>query len=189
MSSIAAANRKQKILGILADAETKGQVKDSVIEGLKTTAAGVAGAFIGGAIGRPSFLIGIGATMAGHYFGSHKVASFGVGMIATGGASIVGGVNGTGANGFEGVKERMKAVATDFKHRLYIDKFTKKKKKTEDATDGLGEVQYFKYPGNELDMGSLDAIEQEILNRTEVVEEPQMQASYDDMTGSEERIY
>jgi hypothetical protein len=191
MSSIAAANKKEKILAILRDAETKGEVKNSVVEGLKTTVAGVAGAFIGGAIGRPSFLLGIGTTMAGHYLGSHKVASFGVGMIATGGANIVDGVKGTPVNGFEGVKERMKAVAQNFKHSLYVDKFTKKKTttKTDEGTDGLGEVQYFKYPGNELDMGSLNSIEQELLRKTEM-EENQMTGSYDDdVKGMEENIY
>lgn len=189
MNNTAGAKNKEKVLAILRDAETKGEVKSSIVEGLKTTAAGVSGAFVGGAIGRPSFVIGIVTTMAGHYFGSNKVASFGVGMIATGGASIVGGVNGTPASGFAGVKERMKAVASDFKHRLYVDKFIKPKKKSDDGTSGLGQVQYFKYPGNELDMGSLDAIEQEILRKTDMPEE-QMRGNYEDVTGTEdEKIY
>lgn len=163
-------NRKEKILALLQDAETKGDAKGSFVEGLKTTAAGIAGAFVGGAIGRPSLMVGMGATIAGHYFGSGKLASFGVGMMTMGGAKVMG-MNGTSANGFEGVKERMKAVAQDFKHRLYIDKFIKPKKKADDGTSGLGDVgkvQYFKYPSQELDMGSLDAIEQEILRNTEV---------------------
>lgn len=204
MSSITATHKKEKILAILKDVETKGEVKSSIVEGLKTTAAGVSGAFIGGAIGRPSFLIGIVTTMAGHYFGSNKVASFGVGMIATGGAKIVGGVEGTPTNGLEGMKERMKTIAQDFKHRLYIDKFIKPKKKADEGTSGLGEVQYFKFPSKELDMGSLDAIEREILYKTEMPEE-QMRGneedvsgnnyeevngnSYEDITGMEDKIY
>lgn len=134
--------------------------------------------------------------MAGHYFGSNKFATFGVGMIATGGAKLLGGVEGTPANGFEGVKERMKAVAQDFKHRLYIDKFIKPKKKADEGTSGLGEVQYFKFPSKELDMGSIDAIEREILYKTEMPEE-QMRGgdedvngnSYGDVTGMEDKIY
>ncbi len=198
MSSITETNKKEKILAILRDAETKGQVKSSIGEGLKTTLAGVSGAFIGGAIGRPSFIIGIATTMAGHYFGSNKVASFGVGMIATGGAKIVSGVEGTPANGFEGVKERMKTIAQDFKHRLYVDKFIKPKKKSDEGTSGLGEVQYFKFPSasKELDMGSLEAIENEILNKTEMAEE-QMRGNVEDVNGNnnsyeemeEEKIY
>jgi hypothetical protein len=196
MSSITAANKKEKILAILKDVETKGEVKSSIVEGLKTTAAGISGAFIGSAIGRPSFVIGIVTTMAGHYFGSNKFATFGVGMIATGGAKLLGGVEGTPANGFEGVKERMKAVAQDFKHRLYIDKFIKPKKKADEGTSGLGEVQYFKFPSKELDLGSIDAIEREILYKTEMPEE-QMRGgdedvngnSYEDVTGMEDKIY
>lgn len=192
-TSIAANKRKEKILALLNDAETKGNVKSSFVEGLKSTAAGVAGAFAGGAIGRPSLLLGIATTMAGHYFGAGKVTSFGVGMMTVGGAKTLG-FQGTGVTGFEGAKERMKAVAQDLKHRLYLDKFIKRKKKTEDGTSGLGDVgdvgrvQYFKYPSNELDMGSLEAIEQELLGRIEL-EEPQMSGSYEDMSGMEEKIY
>jgi len=189
-TSIAAKNKKEKILSLLKDAETKGQLKESVGEGIKTVIAGVAGAFVGGAIGRPSLLVGVGTTIAGHYFGSGKLASFGVGMMTIGGAKVLG-VNGTSANGFEGVKERMKAVAQDFKHRLYIDKFIKPKKKSEEGTSGLGDVgqvQYFKYPSNELDMGSLDAIEQEILRKTEY-DERQMSGNDEDVGGMEEKIY
>jgi hypothetical protein len=35
MSSITAANKKEKILAILKDVETKGEVKSSIVEGLK----------------------------------------------------------------------------------------------------------------------------------------------------------
>ncbi|MDP3558093.1 MAG: hypothetical protein Q8T03_12040 [Bacteroidota bacterium] len=196
-TSIAANKRKEKILALLKDAETKGDAKGSFIEGLKTTAAGVAGAFVGGAMGRPSLLVGIGSVMAGHYFGSGKLTSFGVGMMAMGGSKVVG-VNGTPANGIEGVKDRMKAVASDLKHRLYLDKFSKSKKKADEGTSGLGDtgkVQYFKYPNasNELDMGSLDAIEQEILRKTDLegqeVGNNEDVNGYEDVSGMVEKIY
>ena len=181
--------RKEKILAMLNDAQTKGDLKASVGEGLKTTLAGVAGAFTGAAVGRLSLLAGIGTAIAGHYFGAGKVTSFGVGMMTMGGAKVLG-VAGTEARGIEGAKERVKSVAQDFKHRLYLDKFIKPKKKSGEGTSGLGDVgrvQYFNYPSNELDMGSIDAIEQEILQQTEL--EGHAMGNYEDFSEAEERIY
>ncbi len=103
-------------------------------------------------------------------------------MMAAGGDKV-SGINGT-TNGVNGVKENLKAVADDFKSRLYLDKIIKKK--AVNGTNGLGDVQYFKYPQQELDMGALNDIEREIAESAARQNQAQVAGTYDDVSGVED---
>lgn len=194
-NSLTASHKKEKIMAILKELDTKGKVGNSLYEGLKTTAIGLAGAGIGKAAGRPSLIVGIATAMAGHYFDSKRLTYFGVGILAGGGIATADSLKGPDQPFTEKVKDRFKSFGSDLKHRFYIDKFVKAKTKSESGTNGLGEVQYFKYPGNELNMGSLDNIEEEIRRSSELMERRQMaghdgkSGTYDDMAGVEDKIY
>jgi hypothetical protein len=185
--------KKAHVLAIAHELDTKGNAKNSAIESVKDLVIGVVGGGLAGAaIGKPSLLVGLGTSLIGHYMGSSMATSFGMGMMASGGYQIgQGAVNGTGLTGLDGAKERMKAFGANIKQRLYIDKFIKPKETTnEEGTNGLGNVQYFKYPQTqELDMGALDNIESEIARSGEQYERRQMSGTYDEMSGAEEKIY
>ena len=185
--------KKAHVLAIAQELDTKGNAKNSAIESVKDLVVGVVGGGLAGAaIGKPSLLVGLGTSLIGHYMGSSMATSFGMGMMASGGYQIgQGAVNGTGLTGLDGAKERMKAFGANIKQRLYIDKIIKPKETTkEEGTDGLGNVQYFKYPQTqELDMGSLDSIESEIARSGEQFERRQMSGAYDEMSGAEDKIY
>lgn len=185
--------KKAHVLAIAQELDTKGNAKNSAIESVKDLVVGVVGGGLAGAaIGKPSLLVGLGTSLIGHYMGSSMATSFGMGMMASGGYQIgQGAVNGTGLTGLDGAKERMKAFGANIKQRLYIDKIIKPKETTkEEGTEGLGNVQYFKYPQTqELDMGSLDTIESEIARSGEQFERRQMSGVYDEMSGAEEKIY
>lgn len=197
--SLEKSKRQEQILKLLEERETKGDVKNSGIELLKSLAVAGIGVGLGAAIGRPSLVVGIGATFAGYYFGIPKVTQLGVGMMSCGGFQLKEkGFGSPEVEGLEGAKERLKALGADLKHRLYLDKFFKPKaeeKPKQEGTSGLGEVQHFKYPTDGLDMGSLDAIEQEITRSGEMFEQRQMAGGDDvsgadyDISGVEDRIY
>ncbi len=187
--SLEKSKRQEQILRLLEELDTKGDLKNSGIELLKSLAVAGVGVAVGAAVGRPSLLLGAGATFAGYYFGIPKVTQLGVGMMSCGGFQLKEkGFSGTEMEGLEGAKERLKALGNDLKHRLYLDKFTKSKaqeKPKQEGTAGLGEVQHFKYPADGLDMGSLDAIEQEITKSGEMFEQRQMSGSNEDVSGAD----
>jgi hypothetical protein len=144
------AQKKQLLDGVAAE-HAKGDIKKSALE-----------------TGR-DILVGV----IGHYMGSNGAAAFGVGMMASGGyQAVAGAMNGTEKEGFEGVKERMSAFKEEFKRKLFLDKIIKSKKKeeekSEEGTNGMGEVQYFTYPnGKELEgaadhLNVLDRIEKQV---------------------------
>jgi len=182
-------SKKKKLLALLKDMDTKGSVKSSGIELVKTLAVSGFGLALGAWMGRPSLLAGAAATFAGYYYDSSKLTQMGVAMMTSGGYQLAQkGLTGTPTNGIEGVKERFKALKADMKHRLYLDKFTGSKDKSSDeSTAGLGQVQYFKYPNNEVNMSGLDTIEEEITRSSEEYGR-QMGASYEDIAGPQERI-
>lgn len=163
--------KKAKTLALVQELQTKGNAKNSAIESVKDLVIGaVGGGLAGAAVGKPSLLVGFGTSLIGHYMGSSLATSFGLGMMASGGYQIgTDAVNGTSTSGLNGVKERVKAFGTNIKQRLYLDKIIKPKDgEKEESTDGMGSVQYFKYPENqELDMGSLENIENEIARSAE----------------------
>lgn len=183
--------KKAHVLAIAKELDTKGNAKNSAIESVKDLVIGVVGGGLAGAaIGKPSLLVGLGTSLMGHYMGSSMATSFGLGMMASGGYQIgQGAVNGTSLSGLDGAKERMKAFGANIKERLYIDKIIKPKEEKEEGTNGMGNVQYFKYPQTqELDMGALDNIESEIARSGEQYERRQMSGTYDEVSGMEDRI-
>ena len=181
--------KQASVLALTKQLNTKGDAKNSAIEAVKDLVVGVVGGGLAGAaIGKPSLLVGLGTSLIGHYSGMPLATSFGLGMMASGGYQITSNVN--GLSGMDEVKERIKSFSTNIKQRLYLDKIIKPKG---EATNGMGSVQYFKYPksdAQELDMGSLDDIEQEMARLGEQYERKQMSGTYDDMAGvSDETIY
>lgn len=183
--------KKAKTLALVQELQTKGNAKNSAVESVKDLLVGaVGGGVAGAAIGKPSLLIGFGTSLIGHYMGSSLATSFGLGMMASGGYQVgTDAVNGTGTSGLNGVKERVKAFGTNIKQRLYLDKIIKTKdKEKEESTDGMGNVQYFKYPENaELDMSSLENIENEIARSGEQYER-QKSNGYNGLSDTD-RIY
>lgn len=190
---------KAKAFSLTHDLETKGDAKNSAIESVKDLVVGVVGGGLAGAaIGKPSLLVGLGTSLIGHYMGSSMATSFGLGMMASGGYQIgQGAVHGTSVSGLDGMKERMKSFGQNIKHRLYIDKIIKPKEKEaenkEESTNGVGSVQYFKYPQKEtqeIDMSGLDEIENAIARSGEEYQQKQMSGTYDDVSGLEdEKLY
>lgn len=172
--------------------DTKGNGKNTAIETVKDLVVGVVGGGLAGAaIGKPSLLVGLGTSAIGHYGGVPLMTSFGLGMMASGTYQMASGsVN--GLTGLDGAKERVKLFGDSLKQRLYLDKIIKPKKKEDEGANGMGSVQYFKYPNTEnkeLDMGSLDNIEREIARLGEQYERQQMTGMNDDMNGIEDKLY
>jgi hypothetical protein len=198
---------KKFMLDGLTTAETKGSFKKTALETGRDIVVGAIGGGIAGAVvGRASFLVGIVATGAGYYFGSHSAAAFGVGMMASGGSQVATqAVSGTESEGFEGIKERLTALKEDFKHRLYLDKIIKPKTTTtetatkEETTNGMGEVQYFTYPNgkelegaNDLDMSALERIEKQVAESAKRFEAKKQESfsgnEEESVSGNEEEI-
>lgn len=163
-------NQNSALLGaITATQETKGDVKNSLIETVKDVVLGiVAGGVAGSAIGRASLVIGAAVTATGYYYKNRIAQTLGFGMMAANGFQGSQGVSGTEKEGLEGAKERIMTFKDSFSQKLYLDKLKKKAA----ATNGVGEVQYFVYPnkaveGNtelegKLDMTDLDRIEKQV---------------------------
>jgi hypothetical protein len=177
------------VLALTKKLDTQGDAKNSAIESIKDLVIGViGGGLAGAAIGKPSLLFGLGTTLMGHYTGVPIATTFGVGMMASGGYQISSGVS--GLDGMDEAKERIKAFGQNIKARLYLDKIIKPKAETEEGANGMGNVQYFKYPNQELDLGSLESIEKDIALLGEQYERTQMQGAYDDMAGiGDDNIY
>lgn len=169
---------QKAVLSGVATEHAKGDIKKTAIEtGRDVLLGAIGGGLAGAVIGRSSFLVGIAVTGVGHYMGSDGAASFGIGMMASGGyQAVAGAMNGPEKEGFEGVKERMQAFKEEFKKKLFLDKIIKPKAKEEDATNGMGEVQYFTYPtGKELEgpIEDLNRIERQIIESGKAFEQKQ----------------
>ncbi|HEX7904896.1 MAG TPA: hypothetical protein VF487_13550 [Chitinophagaceae bacterium] len=139
----------------------KGDVKNSLLETGKDVLIGVlGGGLLGAAIGKPSLLIGIATTGAGHFSGNKLIQLMGIGMMASNGFQKSGTVN--GLEGLDGIKERLQAYREAMTERLYLDKILKKKQAT--TTNGFGELQYFTYPDQSMNgaLAALDVIEDQI---------------------------
>jgi hypothetical protein len=188
--------KKAGVLALIHKQETKGDAKNSAIETVKDLVIGVVGGGLAGAaFGKPSLLLGLGTSLMGHYLGSSATTSFGMGMMASGGYQITSNaVSGTkGLGTIEAAKERIKTFGQNLKQRFYLDKIIKKKTaEKESGTNGLGNVQHFKYPSEEkeLDLGALDNIEDQIALEAEKMQQRQMSGANDDSNDSgEEKIY
>lgn len=148
------AKRKNFMEGFGSELDTKGNVKNTMLETGKGILVGVlGGGLIGAAIGKPSLLVGIVTTGVGHYSGNKLTQLLGLGIMAANGFQSNTSVS--GIEGLDGVKERVQAFRQNFAERLYLDKL--KKKSSTATTSGFGELQYFSYPNN--DLAALDAIE------------------------------
>ncbi len=197
---------KKHILDGITAEQAKGDIKKS---GLKTgrdiLIGALGGGLAGAVIGRSSLLVGIAVTGIGHYMGSDGAASFGVGMMASGSyQTLAGAMNGTEQEGFEGVKERLTTFKEDIKHRLFLDKLfpaatktvaakTETATETEQATNGMGEVQYFTYPnGKELegagdiDLSALDKLEKRVEESAKKYEAVKEATKQESMSGGQE---
>ncbi len=157
--------KKHFLEGMNTTLVTKGNFKNSALETGKDILVGVlGGGLIGSAIGRPSLLIGILTTGAGHYSGNRLVQLLGIGMMAANGFQKSSTTT-NGLDGLDGIKDRIKAYRESFAEKLYLDKLKKKNKISAATTSGFGEVQYFTYPAdasfNE-SLAALDDIEEQI---------------------------
>ncbi len=149
----------KKSLNGAGDGSTGGKVKDAATELGKDIVVGVIGGGVAGAaLGRLSFLVGAAVSGVGHFAKSRIASALGLGMMASGTYQAVSGMNGKPTEGLDGVKERLLALKDDMKKRIFLDKVLKAKepKTEENATNGLGQVQYFMYPNSEESMGELD---------------------------------
>lgn len=156
------ARKKHFLSGINSSLSTKGNVKNSLLETGKDILIGVlGGGILGAAIGRPSLLIGIVTTGAGHYADSKLIQLLGLGMMASNGFQKSSATI-SGLEGMDGIKERLKAYKETFSEKLYLDKILKKAAAA--ATNGIGELQYFTYPDTGMNgsLAALDDIEQQI---------------------------
>ncbi len=182
--------------------DTKGNVKNSLMETGKDLLIGVIGGGVAGAvIGRASLILGAGVTLASYYFGSREAAMFGVGMMAANGfQKMTGTVNGPeDLEGLDGVKDRLLTFKDSFSQKLWLDKIIKKKPDAK-PTNGLGEVQYFNYPQQEalpvgevgeVDLSALDKIEEQIKQQAQQTARPVSGNLSDENIGAldDEKLY
>lgn len=169
--NIYAQKAKQKSLlglgSVAAPATTKGDLKNTMAyTGRDILIGGLGGALAGAVAGRTSLIIGAVVSGAGHFFGSPGTAMFGVGMMASGGYQTISGLSGVEKDGMEGVKERFKNFQSNLKRQLFLDKILPKKKAaSEEATNGMGSVEYFQHQNGEvsgLDYTEANRIEEQI---------------------------
>lgn len=184
------ARKKNFLKGMNEQLPTKGNVKNTVLEtGKDLLVAVLGGGLIGSAIGRPSLAIGLVTTGTGHYTQNRLLTLLGIGMMAANGFQRGKTVN--GLEGLDGIKERLTAYKENFSEKLYLDKIIKQKSAAA-AANGIGELQYFNYPG-EMNGGlnALDTIEQQLIESGMQFQQmqgaamPEMEADDD----WEERLY
>jgi hypothetical protein len=153
------AKKKHFLSGMNQELPTKGNAKNTLLETGKDILIGVlGGGLLGAVIGKPSLAVGIITTGAGHYTDNKLIQLLGIGMMAANGFQKTGAVS--GLEGLEGIKERLQAYKESLSEKFYLDKILKKK----GATNGIGELQYFSYPGSSVngDLAALDDIENQL---------------------------
>jgi hypothetical protein len=153
------AKKKHFLSGMNEELPTKGNAKNTLLETGKDILIGVVGGgLIGAIIGKPSLAVGIITTGAGHYSDNKLIQLLGIGMMAANGFQKSGAVS--GLEGLAGVKERLQAYKESMSEKFYLDKILKKK----GATNGIGELQYFSYPGSSVngELAALDDIENQL---------------------------
>lgn len=153
------ASKKHFLSGMNEGLPTKGNAKNTMLETGKDILIGVlGGGLIGAVVGKPSLIVGIVTTGVGHYTGNKLVQILGIGMMAANGFQKSSSVS--GLSGLAGVKERLQAYKESMSEKFFLDKIMKKKGA---ATNGIGELQYFSYPGAmNGELAALDDIEQQI---------------------------
>lgn len=155
----ARAKKKGFIQNMSKPLETRGNVKNTMLETGKDLVVGViGGGLIGAAIGKASLGVGALVTGAGHYANNKMATIFGIGMMASNGFQK--GKSVSGLDGLDGVKERIQAYKETFSEKLFIDKLIAKKTA---SISGMGNIQYFNYPNDaDGDLAALDYIENQI---------------------------
>ena len=180
------AKKKHFLSGMNEELPTKGNAKNTLLETGKDILIGVlGGGLIGAVIGKPSLAVGIITTGAGHYTDNKLIQLLGIGMMAANGFQKSGAVS--GLEGLAGVKERLQAYKESMSEKFYLDKILKKK----GATNGIGELQYFSYPGSSVngELAALDDIENQL---AESAMQFQMNGNEDLQIGifeTEDRLY
>ena len=180
------AKKKHFLSGMNEELPTKGNAKNTLLETGKDILIGVlGGGLIGAVIGKPSLAVGIITTGAGHYTDNKLIQLLGIGMMAANGFQKSGAVS--GLEGLAGVKERLQAYKESMSEKFYLDKILKKK----GATNGIGELQYFSYPGSSVngELAALDDIENQL---AESAMQFQMNGNEDLQVGifeTEDRLY
>lgn len=136
---------------------------------------GIGGGLAGTLIGRGSFIAGIVVAGVGHLMNSPATSGFGIGLMASGGFQGSKPIAGTG-DVVEGIKERFAHYKENIKQQFFLDKIHSSKKsekettETDETTNGMGNVQYFKHNnsdesdlnGGELDFSEANKLEQQI---------------------------
>ena len=138
--------------------EKKVTLKETLSETGMDAVAGVAGGAAGAAFGRLSLVAGAVINAIGNYFKNRFTSMFGTGMMASGTPQLVESINGTETKKsfFEQVKERLVNYKNAIAQKLFLDKlpFGKKNNPTTveipQSTAGMGEVQYFAPPAENL---------------------------------------
>lgn len=140
---------------VLHKVETKGNIGNTMKKSLYEWGFGViGGCALTALIGKPSFLVGMGATVAGNYFGIPWVAPVGVGMMAS--SAFL-------PREKETIKDRIGSLKENFMSNTYLDKVFRKK----GTTDSYGNRSYEEgLPDSGVsgvpDTSALDKIEEEL---------------------------
>jgi len=165
--------KKKTLNSITHHLETKGDIKNSMLETGKDILIGVVGGgLIGAAIGKPSLIIGIGVTGTGHYTGNRLATLLGIGMMAANGFQQSKSVQGLDGMDMQSIKGRLTAYKDNFIEKTYIDKVLHKTtpsgKQTKEETSGFGDLQFFNPTGSRNtynqnhDLTALDSIQRQI---------------------------
>jgi hypothetical protein len=164
--------RKKNILNNMTQKlPTKGNAQNTAIETVKDIVLCVlGGGLLGAAIGKPSLVIGLGVTGAGHYTGNRAATMLGLGIMAANGFQNNKSVNGMDGFDVASVKNRIMTYKNNFAGKLYLDKIMPGKTPANEDTNGFGELQFFSYPndvngaGDELsgELSALDRIERQL---------------------------
>ena len=151
--------------------DTKGNIKNTAIETGKDILIGVVGGgLIGAAIGKPSLIVGIGVTGAGHYTGNRMATLLGIGMMAANGFQQSKSVQGLDGLDIQSIKNRIAAYKDNFMEKTYLDKVMHPKAPAapKNETNGFGELQFFN-PSNDMngpnmndELSALQSIERQI---------------------------
>ena len=181
------ANKKTMLEGITSDLETKGDVKNTLIEtGKDLLVGGIGGSLVGAVIGRLSLAIGAVVTGIGHYTKSRLTSMFGVGMMAGGAITPPTLAGQEDGDLMDGIKERATAFKDNLLHRTFLDKVLppaqgapSEEEQQSENDQQVGEIKYFVYPGSEeakpaaelegpeIDLTALDHYQQKVIDSAE----------------------
>ena len=147
--------------------QAKGDIKNTAIETAKDVVGVIGGGLAGAAIGKPSLVIGLGLTGAGHFMDIPLLRLLGIGMMAANGFQRSQTVNGLEGLDKQAILNRIKAYKENFSEKLYLNKLMRKNSSGGEAANGIGELQFFNYPndvnGTYDELAALNNLEEQIL--------------------------